>query len=113
MNETVLTKSIYLKATPEKVWAYLTDPEQLAKWFHKPTSPLLEGEYEVLKADGSRLMWGTILFAKPYQRLEYTFAIAPLGDCITTVKWNIEEFRLEQDYRWCMRDCHQGPKLLT
>ncbi len=31
------------------------------------------------------------LLAEPYQRLEYTFAIPPLGDCITTVKWHIEE----------------------
>ena len=30
MTDTVLQKSIYLKATPAQVWAYLTDPDKLA-----------------------------------------------------------------------------------
>jgi uncharacterized protein YndB with AHSA1/START domain len=39
-----LTKSIYLRAAPAKVWEYLTQPEKLATWFHKPTMALAEGE---------------------------------------------------------------------
>jgi len=36
MTDTILQKSIYLKASPAQVWAYLTDPAKLAIWFHKP-----------------------------------------------------------------------------
>ena len=71
MTETVLVKSIYLKATPEKVWAYLTEPEHLAKWFHKPTTRLVDGDYEMIGAEsGERFMWGTVLLADPFSRLE-------------------------------------------
>jgi len=40
----IINKTIYLKATKAQVWAYLTDPEKLAIWFHKPTAPLTEGK---------------------------------------------------------------------
>ena len=41
---TTLNKSIYLKASKAQVWDYLTDPDKLAIWFHKPTAPLDEGK---------------------------------------------------------------------
>ena len=86
MTETVLRKSIYLKAAPSKVWAYLTDPEKLGIWFHKPKSALVEGEYEMFGTEsGDRPMWGTVIAAKPYTQLEYTFTIAPMGDQTSTV----------------------------
>jgi len=67
-----------LKTEPAQVWAYLTDPEKLAIWFHKPKSALVEGEYEMFGIEsGDRLMWGEVLVAKPFTQLEYTFAIAP------------------------------------
>ncbi|WP_166415458.1 SRPBCC family protein [Cochlodiniinecator piscidefendens] len=92
MTETVLHKTIYLKATPAQVWAYLTDPDKLAIWFHKPTAPLNEGDYEMFGAEsGNKLMWGTVLKADPFTHLEYTFTIAPMGGATSTVKWQIEE----------------------
>jgi len=92
MTDTILQKSIYLKATPAQVWAYLTDPAKLAIWFHKPKTPLVEGDYEMFGADsGDKLMWGEVLVAEPFTRLEYTFTIAPMGDTTSTVKWNLEE----------------------
>ena len=48
MTDTVLQKSIYLKATPAQVWAYLTDPDKLAIWFHKPKTALVEGDYKYI-----------------------------------------------------------------
>ena len=30
MSDTTLRKTIFLQATPEQVWAFLTDPEKLA-----------------------------------------------------------------------------------
>lgn len=92
MTHPVLQKQIYLKATPQHVWAYLTDPEKLAIWFHKPTTALVEGDYEMFGTEsGDRLMWGTVLVAEPFERLEYTFTIAPMGGAISTVKWSLTE----------------------
>ncbi len=92
MTDTVLQKSIFLKASPEQVWAYLTDPDKLAIWFHKPKAPLAIGGYEMFRADsGDKLMWGEVLVSEPYSRLEYTFTIAPMGDRTSTVKWTLTE----------------------
>lgn len=92
MTETILRKSIYLKATPAQVWAYLTDPAKLAIWFHKPKTALVEGDYEMFGTEsGDKLMWGRVLVAEPFSRLEYTFAIKPMGDQTSTVKWRLEE----------------------
>ncbi len=92
MTNTVLRKSIYLKASPAQVWAYLTDPDKLAIWFHKPQTALIEGDYEMFGVEsGDRLMWGKVLVAEPFTRLEYTFTIKPMGDQTSTVKWGLEE----------------------
>ena len=92
MTDTILQKSIYLKATPAQVWAHLTEPEKLAIWFHKPKTALVEGEYEMLGAEsGDKLMWGKVLLVEPFTRLEYTFTIAPMGDAVSTVRWRLEE----------------------
>ena len=92
MTDTILRKSIYLRASPAQVWAYLTDPAKLAIWFHKPETALVEGEYEMFGTEsGDRLMWGEVLVAEPFSRLEYTFTIAPMGDRTSTVKWLLEE----------------------
>ena len=92
MTETVLRKSIFLRATPAQVWAYLTDPEKLAIWFHKPGAALVEGDYEMFSAEsGDRIMWGEVLKAEPFSRLEYTFSIAPMEGRQSTVKWLLEE----------------------
>ena len=92
MTDTVLQKTIYLKAAPAKVWEYLIDPEKLAIWFHKPKAALTEGAYEMFGAEsGDRLMWGELLVAEPFTRLEYTFSIAPMAGRSSTVKWALEE----------------------
>lgn len=92
MTNTILQKSIYLKATPAQVWAYLTDPAKLAIWFHKPTTALIQGSYEMFGAEsGDKLMWGEVTVAEPFARLEYTFTIAPMGGAVSTVRWKLEE----------------------
>lgn len=89
MTDSVIRKSIYLKASKQQVWAYLTDPDKLAIWFHKPETTLVEGEdYAMCGTEsGDKLMWGTVLKSEPYNALEYTFTIAPMGDAVSTVKW--------------------------
>lgn len=93
MTDTVIRKSIYLKASKQQVWAYLTDPDKLAIWFHKPEHPLAEGaEYAMCGTEsGDKLMWGKVLKSNPFDTLEYTFTIAPMGDATSTVKWLLQE----------------------
>ena len=92
MSDSVIRKSIFLQAEPAKVWAYLTDPAKLGIWFHKPKHALTEGEYAMYGTEsGDKLMWGEVLVADPFNKLEYTFTITPMGDAISTVKWTLEE----------------------
>jgi uncharacterized protein YndB with AHSA1/START domain len=89
---TTLQKTIYLKADKETVWAYLTDPDKLAIWFHKPKKPLEQGSYEMFGAtSGDKLMWGDVMTADPFDTLIYTFTIGPMGDAKSTVTWTLKE----------------------
>ncbi len=92
MTDTTIRKSIYLKATKEQVWAYLTDPQKLAIWFHRPKEILTEGrDYAMFGVEsGDRLMWGQVLAARPHDQLEYSFSIAPMAGASSVVKWTLE-----------------------
>ena len=92
MTETTIRKSIYLNATPEQVWSYLTDPEKLALWFHKPTAPLEQGNgLKMYGAEsGNLLIWGTVNVARRPEYLEYTFTIEAMGDAVSLVKWTLD-----------------------
>ncbi len=87
-----LNKSIYLKASKQQVWAYLTDPDKLAIWFHKPDAPLTEGDYAMYGVEsGDKLMWGEVIQAQPFDRLEYTFTIGPMAGATSTVVWTLDD----------------------
>lgn len=92
MTNAIIRKSILLRATPEKVWAFLTDPDKLAIWFHRPDKPLLDGAFQMIGADSAeRFMWGEVQIAEPFKRLEYTFEIAPMDSAASLVKWTLTE----------------------
>lgn len=88
-----LTKTIFLKAAKSEVWAYLTEPDKLAEWFHKPGKTLAQGDnFETFHPDsGEKLLWGTVTKADPYNALEYTFIIPHMPDTISTVTWTLED----------------------
>ena len=66
--------------------------EKLSIWFHKPEKPLAIGPYEMLGVDsGDKLMWGEVLVYEPFDRLEYTFSIAPMAGAFSTVKFQLNE----------------------
>ncbi|WP_171174538.1 SRPBCC domain-containing protein [Ruegeria sp. HKCCD8929] len=92
MTQTVLEKSIYLRAEPETVWAYLTEPDRLAEWFHKPERPLAAGQKLEMygTTSGDLLIWGEVRAARPPEYLEYTFTVKPMGDAVSVVKWTLE-----------------------
>lgn len=89
---TTLRKSIYLKTSRETVWAYLTDPDKLSIWFHRPDKTLVPGSYAMFGAEsGDKLMWGDIITADPHAKLSYTFTITPMGDAVSTVTWTLTD----------------------
>ena len=92
-TEARLHKTIILNADRETVWAYLTDPEKLRIWFHPPKVPLKAGEpLEMFGAEsGDMLIWGTVLRAEPFDLLEYTFTVKPMGDAVSRVLWELSE----------------------
>lgn len=91
MTDTTLHKTIFLKAPRAQVWDYLTQPEHLAKWFHAPKSPLVEGgKLELFGAtSGDLLIWGDVVTARAPEYLEYTFTVGPMGNAVSTVKWTL------------------------
>jgi len=93
MTDTTLRKTIYLKAPRALVWDYLTKPEQLAKWFHAPKTPLAQGEKLEMfgTTSGDLLIWGKVVTANEPDDLEYTFTVGPMGDVVSTVKWTLRD----------------------
>ncbi len=93
MTDNTIRKSIYIKASREQVWEYLTQPELLKTWFHAPKSPLTHQEhFEMLGAEsGDKLIWGKVRDAQPYDRLEYTFSVGPMNGATSKVIWTLKD----------------------
>ena len=80
------------------MWAFLTEKEKLALWFHLAESDLALGQdYALIQKaeDGAvtKLCRGTVLEMDKPSRLVYSFTIKPLGGAMTTVTWTLEEVR--------------------
>ncbi|MBO9446261.1 SRPBCC domain-containing protein [Ruegeria sp. R14_0] len=92
MTNSILQKAIFLRAEPETVWAFLTEPDRLAEWFHKPEHPLTAGQKLKMfgTTSGDLLIWGEVRAARRPEYLEYTFTIKPLGDTVSVVKWTLD-----------------------
>lgn len=91
MTNAVLQKTIFLRANPETVWDYLTQPDKLAEWFHKPERPLAAGQKLEMfgTTSGDLLIWGDVRVAQAPEYLEYSFTIKPLGEAVSVVKWTL------------------------
>jgi len=96
MSDTSIMKTIFLNADAETVWAFLTDKDKLAEWFHAADSDLEEGREYALAGqadDGTsaKKCWGSVLEAKRPEKLVYTFTIEPFSGAMTTVTWLLAE----------------------
>jgi uncharacterized protein YndB with AHSA1/START domain len=87
---------IYIKTTPERLWAALTDPELTRMYFDDcAISSSLEvgAPYEYASPEGARV-WGEIAEAEPPRRLVMTFNLVDDADAATEapsrVTWEIE-----------------------
>jgi len=92
MQKGTLVKTLFLKAPPEKVWAYLTESDKLAEWFHRSRDNLRQGEAYALLSDDNpenNICWGKILQATPHSKLVYSFTHDHLAGHETTVTWEL------------------------
>ena len=91
MTDTILRKTIFLRAEREEVWAFLTEPEKLAKWFHAPKATLREGGELALYGakSGDKVIWGEVIAARAPEYLEYSFTVAPMNGATSLVKWHL------------------------
>lgn len=95
MTDATITKTIFLSASRETVWAFLTEQDKLAQWFHRSDRDLAEGQdYALLEKtdDGAdaTLCWGTVLQMEPPSKLVYSFTVRPLDGAMTTVTWTLD-----------------------
>ena len=90
---TTISKSIYLKATKARVWAFLTEIDKVKTWFHRYDTDLAEDrDYKIYgQESGDELGFGKVLRADPFDLLEYTFAIGPMQGASSIVKWTLDE----------------------
>ena len=93
---TTIRKSVFFNASRETVWAFLTEKDKLALWFHPPEKDLAAGEDYALirtKDDGSRskVIWGRVLTMEAPEKLVYSFIIDPFNGAETIVTWILEE----------------------
>ena len=92
MSSTNITKTVFFDAAPETVWAFLTEKDKLAQWFHRPQQDLVAGKDYALMCntdDGVevRQIWGRVLAMDAPSKLVYTFIIDPFNGAETTVTW--------------------------
>lgn len=94
MTEMKIVKTLFLKAPPEHVWEFLTDPDKLAEWFHRGGGIMEKGgEYALLTnslgKEGDKLCWGKVVEFDPPNRLVHTFTHEWLKNIETTVTWTL------------------------
>lgn len=99
MTEMTITKTIFLRGSPERVWRFLTKKELLATWFHEGREDLAEGgAFCVLTnsegKEGTPLCTGQVLeFVPPADgrdgRLVHTFTHDWLNGAVTTCDWTL------------------------
>ena len=98
MSNPVLHKTVFLAATAETVWSFLTEKDKMAQWFNPSNIPsdtdLALGEDFAIMSDAdttAKLCWGTVTEMEPPNRLVYQFTVKPLGGAMTTVTWTLKE----------------------
>lgn len=96
MTEITLVKTIILRAPPERVWDFLTEPNLIARWFHEGESTLTAGQpYSLVRenpvSDDPRMVWGDVLEAVRPERLVYSFTYHSQPEALDgTVTWELE-----------------------
>ncbi len=89
---------VYIRATPEQVWAAITDPEMTRQYFHGTSfdRPPAQGErYSTSTADGQPAVDGTIEVLDPPRRMVQTwhtlYDAEMAAEPVSQVEWLVEE----------------------
>ncbi len=95
MTAARIVKTVFLKATPETVWSYLTEADKLGRWFHRAEADLTDGEtYRLLSDDPKKrekpLIWGAVVSMDKPRKLVWTFTHDHLQGVETEVIWTLE-----------------------
>ena len=95
MSTTTLQKSIFLAASRDTVWEYLTQSDKLEKWFFATGADLKDGDaygmYQMKDGEKSPTCSGNVTKMSAPSELAYTFTIGPMNGVATTVTWTLEE----------------------
>lgn len=97
MPEIKMVKTIFVRASRERVWSFLTEPDLLARWFHEGQAKLVAGQpYALIRenpvTDDPRLLWGDVLEAIFPERLVYTFTYeGQVRGIESIVEWTLTE----------------------
>ena len=86
MTDTTIRKSIFIAASRDTVWQYLTEAKLLGAWFHPARSDLADGEDYTLVSqnDGDRMCWGKVTEMNgAMSQVEWTLVDAPGGTRLT------------------------------
>jgi uncharacterized protein YndB with AHSA1/START domain len=100
--ETAQTTQVYqlfIKATPERVWEAITQPDQIARYFHGVTydgPPVLGGRWTGMTSDGSmRLNDGEVIEVDPPRKFVHGWVAhydpELAAEAESRVTWEIEE----------------------
>lgn len=95
MSNSTLNKSIFLPASRETVWSFLTEKEKLKQWFLAAETDLEDKQdYALIKTgeDGkvNRICWGSVLEMDRPRHLKYSFTVNDLAGALTIVTWTLE-----------------------
>lgn len=96
MTTTTITKTVFFAAPRETVWAFITQKDKLALWFHPADADLAEGkDYALIRPNDAggvdKQCWGHVNLMDAPQKLVTTFTVKPLNGAMTTVTWELEE----------------------
>jgi uncharacterized protein YndB with AHSA1/START domain len=95
----VIQREISVKAPKERVYAAITDPEQIIKWFPDAVEGSLEvGEQPILTFEGHGKSRVYIVDAKPFEYFAYRWVPGntELVDDVTCVPNTLVEFMIEE-----------------
>ena len=89
-----MTKTTIHAASPETVWAFLTESDKLGIWFHEPEASLANGRPFTMmskETEGKKICWGEVLEWDAPNKLVYSFAVHIAEPLSTQVEWQLEE----------------------
>jgi uncharacterized protein YndB with AHSA1/START domain len=97
MTEPALATQVYavfIKATPEQVWAAITTPEFTQKYFYGSHITITADTFQGLNADGDDLVRGSVLEWDPPRRLSHSWSAqydpATATEPESRVTWELE-----------------------